>query len=98
MNRKMQFIPQLQRFLKTHKMLYAVKRSRMNRASVSVANVGMCIRYPQGRVKDKDDLIPYVTQSGFQNVEEWWSMIWKIPPKSKKPKLYLYRMETFSVM
>ena len=98
MNRKMQFTPELQRFLKNQKMIYTVRRTRMNQASVSVNNIGMCIRYPRGRIKDKDDLIPYVKKSGFNNVEEWWSYIWKIPIKSKKPKLYLYRMETFSVM
>ena len=88
----MSFIPQLKEFLLTNGIIYTVRKYKMSDAIVNVEGIGECHRIPVGTVDRKVDLIPYVEESGFETIEDWWKKIKYFIPNSWDTK-YLYKVE-----
>jgi len=88
----MSFIPQLKEFLLTNGIIYTVRKYKMSDAIVNVEGIGECHRIPVGTVDRKEDLIPYVEESGFETIEDWWKKIKYFIPNSWNTK-YLYKVE-----
>jgi len=88
----MSFIPQLKEFLLTNGIIYTVRKYKMSDAIVNVEGIGECHRIPVGTVDRKEDLIPYVEESGFETIEDWWKKIKYFIPNSWDTK-YLYKVE-----
>jgi len=88
----MSFIPQLKEFLLTNGIIYTVRKYKMSDAIVNVEGIGECHRIPAGTVDRKEDLIPYVEESGFETIEDWWKKIKYFIPNSWNTK-YLYKVE-----
>ena len=88
----MSFIPQLKEFLLTNGIIYTVRKYKMSDAIVNVEGIGECHRIPVGTVDRKEDLIPYVEESGFETIEDWWKKIKYFIPNSWNTK-YLYEVE-----
>ena len=88
----MSFIPQLKEFLLTNGIIYTVRKYKMSDAIVNVEDIGECHRIPVGTVDRKEDLIPYVEESGFETIEDWWKKIRYFIPNSWDTK-YLYKVE-----
>jgi len=88
----MSFLPQLRLFLKGLGIIYTVRKYKMTDATVEVLEVGLCYRFPLGRIKDKEDLEPYVSESGFSTVDDWWGKIREFIPGENDP-MYLYKVE-----
>ena len=87
----MSFIPQLKEFLLTNGIIYTVRKYKMSDAIVNVEGIGECHRIPVGTVDRKEDLIPYVEESGFETIEDWWKKIRYFIPNSWDTK-YLYKV------
>ena len=87
----MSFIPQLKEFLLTNGIIYTVRKYKMSDAIVNVEGIGECHRIPVGTVDRKEDLIPYVEESGFETIEDWWKKIKYFIPNSWDTK-YLYKV------
>jgi len=88
----MSFIPQLKEFLLTNGIIYTVRKYKMSDAIVNVEGIGECHRIPVGTVDRKEFLIPYVEESGFETIEDWWKKIKYFIPNSWNTK-YLYKVE-----
>ncbi len=88
----MSFMPELKQFLLRNGLIYTVRKYKMLRAIVDIEGVGLCDRFPLGEVNGQEDLIHYAESSGFQSVEDWWSMIRHFVP-DKESTLYLYKVE-----
>jgi len=88
----MSFIPQLKEFLLTNGIIYTVRKYKMSDAIVNVEGIGECHRIPVGTMDRKEDLIPYVEESGFETIEDWWKKIKYFIPNSWDTK-YLYKVE-----
>jgi len=88
----MSFIPQLKEFLLTNGIIYTVRKYKMSDAIVNVEDIGECHRIPVGTVDRKESLIPYVEESGFETIEDWWKKIKYFIPNSWDTK-YLYKVE-----
>lgn len=86
----MSFLPQLRAFLKSRGVIYTVRKYRLPDGDVEVLDVGKCRRTFVG-VVTKDDLAPYVGDSGFYSVESWWQKIKFFVPGDDT--LYLYKVE-----
>lgn len=85
----MSFMPQLRDFLAEKGMIYTVRKFNMVEKIVHIEGVGDCKRTPLGLIT-KEDLIPFVPESGFETLEEWWSKIrYFIPPGQP---MYLYKV------
>ena len=87
----MSFIPQLKEFLLTNGIIYTVRKYKMSDAIVNVEGIGECHRIPVGTMDRKEDLIPYVEESGFETIEDWWKKIRYFIPDSWDTK-YLYKV------
>ncbi len=90
----MSFIPELKGFLLRTGFIYTVRKYKMGLAIVEVGEVGLCKRLPQGQVY-REDLEPFVSGSGFNSLDEWWSKVRHFVPNKDYP-LYLYRVEILS--
>ncbi len=88
----MSFMPELKQFLMRNGLIYTVRKYKMLRAIVEVEDVGLCDRLPLGEVSGQADLVPYAEYSGFQSVEDWWSMVRHFVP-DKENLLYLYEVK-----
>ena len=88
----MSFLPQLRVFLKGLGVIYTVRKYKMTNATVEVLDVGLCYRFPLGQIKKKEDLDPYVSESGFSTVDDWWRKIREFIP-DERDKMYLYKVE-----
>ena len=88
----MSFMPELKEFLLRNGLIYTVRKYKMVRADVEIDRVGLCDRFPLGKVSSQEDLLPYVENSGFQSVEDWWSMVRHFVP-DRESNLYLYKVE-----
>jgi len=88
----MSFLPELKNFLKVNKTIYTVRRYKMPAAVVAVEGIGRYKRLPMGTIETKEDLLPYVMQSGFNKVEDWWAKIEYFIPDPKDIK-YLYEVK-----
>ncbi len=75
MDNSMSFIPHLKSFLLNNKFIYTVRKYEMDKSEVTIVNVGRCLRTPLGIIENKEDLLPYVKNSGFSSSEEWWGKI-----------------------
>lgn len=92
--KKMAFLPELAFYLKEYKTIYTVRGYCMSEANVEVEGVGRCLRVPLGVIEHKDDLLPYVSQSGFSSIEGWWAKILSfVSPRAPK---YLYKVEVMN--
>ena len=87
----MSFMPELRKFLLDNTRIYTVRKYKMGLATVEVSGVGLCKRIPQGMTY-KEDLEPFVSDSGFSTLEDWWAKIRHFVPDKTDP-LYLYRIE-----
>lgn len=87
----MSFMPQLRDFLRSHGLIYTVRKYRMSEADVKVEGVGTCHRKPCGTIDKESDLIPFVELSGFQTTQDWWNKIEHFIPNSSDAK-YLYKV------
>ena len=87
----MSFMPQLKEFLLRNGTIYTVRKYKMRNAIVDVEGIGECHRIPIGTIKDKEDLTPYLEESGFESVEDWWKKIRYFIPNSWDTK-YLYKV------
>ena len=85
-------MPELKEFLKRNGLIYTVRKYEMLRAIVEVEEVGLCDRFPLGKVSRQEDLTSYAENSGFSSVGDWWSMIRHFVP-DKESTLYLYLVE-----
>jgi len=84
-------MPELKKFLLENTKIYTVRKYKMGLAIVDIAGIGLCKRLPQGQVH-KEDLEPFVGDSGFDSLEAWWTKIRNFVPNKEDP-LYLYRVE-----
>ena len=90
--RTMSFLPQLKAFLMGLGVIYTVRKYKMTDAIVEVADIGKCHRVPIGQISSKEDLEPYVAESGFSTVDDWWNKIKFFIPYEDDP-MYLYKVE-----
>ena len=86
---KMSFLPELREFLGEHKVIYTVRGYDMKPAWVSVEGVGRCRRTPLGRIRNHEELSPYVELSGFSSLGDWCDKINEFCYEDK----WLYRIE-----
>lgn len=89
---RMSFMPELKKFLLENGLIYTVRKYRMVKADVEVEGVGVCLRAPIGTISSQEDLLPYVENSGFPSVKDWWDKIRHFVP-DKENTLYLYLVE-----
>ena len=89
---RMSFMPELKEFLLRNGLIYTVRKYKMMRAIVDIEGVGLCDRFPLGKVSSQEDLLPYAENSGFQSADDWWSMVRHFVP-DKESTLYLYMVE-----
>lgn len=70
----MQFIPELALFLKEHKFIYTIRKFRYSLQDhhVEVEEVGKYSRSRIATIFAKEDLLPYVLNSGFATAADWW--------------------------
>lgn len=87
----MKFLPKLRSFLREHNVIYTVRGYNMRLAWVYVDDVGVCRRFPLGRVHELEDLKSYVELSGFSSLKDWRAMITHFTVPGQE--LYLYRVE-----
>ena len=85
-------MPKLGKFLRENGVIYTVRKYKMADKIVDAEWVGYCKRTYLGKVKDFKDLEPFVKESGFETVEDWWEKIKEFIP-SKKDSMYLYKVE-----
>ena len=88
----MEFMPSLSAFLLKNGVICTVKKYKMIEKIVDAEDVGLCWRRPLGIVSTPKDLEPYIKDSGFKTVEDWWEKIREFVP-NKKDTLYLYKVE-----
>jgi len=91
-DRTMSFLPQLKYYLKGMGIIYTVRKYKMTDALVDVVDVGKCHRIPVEEIHSKEDLLPYVKQSGFASLDDWWNKIKEFIPNGNDP-MYLYKVE-----
>jgi hypothetical protein len=88
-------LPELKRFLLERGEIYTVRRYRMSEAYVEIEGVGRCRRIPLGKVSDVSQLKQFVSASGFDTAEDWWSKILSFIPEymsQERVAKYLYRV------
>ncbi len=88
-------MPQLSDFLKKNRRIYTVRKYEMSFSLVEVSGVGLCKRLPLGVINTKNDLYPYVAESGFSSLDDWWNKICEFIP-GKKLRKYIYQVEVFN--
>jgi hypothetical protein len=83
-------MPQLKSYLKEHRTIYTIRKYEMDHAEVDIDGL-VCNRTPLGKVSSKEDLIPYIKESGFTTLEAWWNKVKEINPRTKE--FWLYKVE-----
>lgn len=87
----MQFMPELQDFLKDNGRIYTVRKFKMNTRLVTIETGENCKRTFLKQIATKEELKPYVKESGFDNLRDWWSKVrYHIPPQGP---FYLYQVD-----
>jgi len=87
----MNFLPELKRFLRTHRVIYSVRSYYLPVLGlVDIPGVGRCRRYYISEIRSKSELQEYVHRSGFESVEDWWK---KIVGFNKTGPRHLYKVE-----
>lgn len=86
----MSFLPELTSFLEEKGKIYTVRHLDYGTSIVTVEDVGLCKRLFIRGVYCKDDLLPYLSFSGFTSIQDWWKKIRSFirPPA----KMYLYEV------
>jgi len=87
----MAFMDSLKDFIKTNGSVYTVRKYNMPAATIEIEEVGICYRTRLGEIKSKEELLPYVDQSGFESLDEWWSKIKRFIPTNGP--YFLYKVE-----
>ena len=86
----MQFMPELQTFLKKNGRIYTVRKFKMSTRLVTIETGENCKRQFLKQITTREELEPYVKESGFDTLLEWWSKIRRhIPPQGP---FYLYQV------
>jgi len=93
--REMRFdVPKVKRHLVDHGRVYTVRKggpveggeaelnARIFGLEVYVKHVGRCSKFHVKRIGRSEDLVPYLSSSGFARLEEWWSWIRKFGAES----------------
>ena len=87
----MQFMPELQAFLKKNGKIYTVRKFKMDTRLVTIETGESCKRTFLKQITTREELEPYVYASGFNNLLEWWGKIRRhIPPQGP---FYLYQVD-----
>ncbi len=84
----MQFLPSLRDFLNRNGAIYTVRHYRYRVTEVYVEGVGRCKRTLIRYISDKGQLSNYVAQSGFDSVDEWWTVIRRFIPMGTEMWLF----------
>jgi hypothetical protein len=93
---KMAFwVPQVRQCLLRHGRVLTVRsylvEGRFGRL-VQADGVGLCWRELVGQVKAKQDLLPFVQFSGFDNVDQWWDQVMRFCAGKDK---WLYKVTKY---
>lgn len=91
----MQFMPELQQFLLDNGRIFTVRKFKMDSRLVYIETGEKCRRLFIRQIKAKEELEPYVSESGFDNLRDWWSKIRHfIPPQGP---FYLYQVDLLPI-
>lgn len=93
----MHFLPELQKYLNRHGIIYTVRRFKYDGDSdgvsyVYILDVGGCERTLTLEAVEFREIIPYANESGFDSPEDWWDKIKSINRHYPKAVLYLYKV------
>ena len=87
----MQFMPELQDFLKKTGKIYTVRKFKMDTRLVTIETGESCKRTFLKQITSRKELEPYVYACGFKTIDEWWGKIRRhIPPQGP---FYLYQVD-----
>lgn len=91
--KKMQFLPELAKFLKEHQYIYTVRRYHYSLLEhyVEVEGVGKCERARVATIYNQTNLEPWVHHSGFTTIDDWWRKIKELNKGYGGP-YYLYEV------
>ena len=91
---EMGFMPVLKEFVRDNKKIYTVRAYWYGIETYArVANLGLVKRKAVKRIQDITDLEEYVSMSGFNTKEEWWSRLRCFIPGNKTMYLYEVTLE-----
>lgn len=84
------------RFLISNKFVFTVRSYEAKaKYRTFVKGIGPAtVHRRKSKVESKQDLLPYVKHSGFNNVDEWWSAIERFC-KGKSKYLYLVVLDCY---
>ena len=84
-------MPELRHFLVENGRIYSVRKFKMDTRLVFLETGEKCKRTFLKQIKTKEELEPYVGESGFDNLKDWWSKVrHHIPPQGP---FYLYQVD-----
>ena len=87
----MQLMQELQDFLKDNRRIFSVRKFKMKSSMVLVNGEIKCKRLFIHQIYEKSELLPYVPESGFKLLDDWWKKIkHHIPTEGP---YYLYKVE-----
>ena len=87
----MQFMPELRQFLLKNGKIFTVRKFKMKSSLVYVETGERCKRVFLKQILAKDELEPYLKDSGFETLDAWWTKIeYHIPQQGP---FYLYQVE-----
>jgi len=86
----MQFMPELRQYLLENGKIFTVRKFKMDSRLVYLETGEKCKRLFLKQINTREELKPFLSESGFSELKDWWSKIRRhIPPRGP---FYLYQV------